>query len=709
MENPDTVIELHRTVVEEMFIGRLPPQSIPPQPFEALAVIEGEARLHVAVSRVWFHIDDSGRRWRARDGSTTTDLERHLAFDLRLGDHPAELGLPDSVLVVTKVLGLPVPSGAPTACNGRQIRFNEIPLFGRLVIHDSIERVDTTIDNRPHQNVVIDFAQQSGPTLDADPAGPGASEMFGPDVAQQPGGRVELTGMEPHVVWELTRSEQNCINNSVVGTLLRTAGIDPIDTVAGELAKGVVAKLATLGDNGTSAASLLPTPTPVDPTGSSGDPMQIDGAVRLFTRQASSTAEESMQVQIQTIPVLPEPLPPSVLALSTDETVGFMRAGFALLRSIRASQISSLCLDESDFDPDAGCLLAHPVTIDVNGEDGTLDQFSAVIEFNADLDHEVLNIHGHAEGDGTLYGWFIEFGLVFDLDRGEVPRDPLDGELPPDLQPPRTLAEMNARLRELSAEKCAGGDTDAIEEEQKEIAEEKNALPTEIGVKPQLFGEPFKRSDSHITPLGVLLGIAIGIALGVVGFAIAAAASASIAFTLEGALISAFLIGYPVSVLALAALDDFVIDAKVSDGLDKFVDDKSKPGGDALPLEGYSPTTVLLQDGFLRVFLAPLARRLKVSFFEPDRRRPAGDPDYVSQQVGGFTDDGRLWKLTIADAAHLILKDRITLELDPSVTTTGKEVPIVVAHSSRGRRYLRTVGDDSTANNLSNLPRIPTA
>jgi hypothetical protein len=119
---------------------------------------------------------------------------------------------------------------------------------------------------------------------------------------------------------------------------LRAVGIDPIDTVAEELTKGVVAQLATLGDNGTSIASLLPQPTLIDPTGESGDPIQIDGVVRLWTREGASDAEESLQIQIQTIPSLPEPLPASVLAFSTDETVGFMRAGFAILRSIRAGR-----------------------------------------------------------------------------------------------------------------------------------------------------------------------------------------------------------------------------------------------------------------------------------------------------------------------------------------------------------------------------------
>jgi hypothetical protein len=84
--------------------------------------------------------------------------------------------------------------------------------------------------------------------------------MFGPDVQRQGDGRVLITGMEPHVVWELTPAEQNCIRETIIGSLLRAVGIDPIDTVAEELAKGVVAQLATLGDNGTSSASLLPDP-----------------------------------------------------------------------------------------------------------------------------------------------------------------------------------------------------------------------------------------------------------------------------------------------------------------------------------------------------------------------------------------------------------------------------------------------------------------
>ena len=708
MDNPDTLIELHRTVVQEMFEGRFPPKSIPPQPFEAV-VIEGEAQLHVAVSRVWFHHDAGGRLWQQRDGAATRDVDRHFAFDLRLDQHPPELELPNSRFLFTRVLGLPIPPLPATSCNGRQVLFNEIPLLGRLVIHDSLERVEATIDGRPHQNVVLEFAEQSGPVLEAGPPEPGFdAEMFGPDVQQASGGRVVLTGVEPHVVWELTPAEQDCIRDSTVGGLLMQAGIDPIGLVASELAAGVRATLLTSGDDATSRASLLPKPHPVDPTGASGDPLAVDGIVRRWTRQGEGPGpEESLQIQIQTVDVLPEPLPLSVLASSTDETVGFMRAGFAILRSIRASQIRSLCLDASDFDPLEGCLLRESVGIELDGEDATLVDFSATIEPAAELGHDLLHIRGRAEGDHWHYGWYVEFGLAFRLDRGDVPRDPLPGELPPDLQPSRTLAEMHARLRELAAEKCAGGDREAIDEEVGAIADEKNALPREIGVKPETFGEPFQDSDAWITPLGALAGIALISLAFIGGLGIVAAISTKVAFTAY-AVCAVFIVGYSLGWIGLGLLDHFVLDAEVSDKLANFVREKSEQEGDALPLEGYSPTSVELRDGVLRVFLGPLARKLSVRFFEPDQPSPFGDSDFVSQQVAGFMADGRrMWRLTVADAAHLIERGRITMALDPSATPGGQAVPIHVARSSRGRRYLRTPGDDEITNNLASLPRIP--
>jgi len=98
-------------------------------------VIEGEAQLHVAVSRVWFHHDASGRLWQQRDGAVTGDVDRHFAFDLRLDQHPPELELPNSRFLFTRVLGLPIPPLPATSCDGRQVLFNEIPLAARKLYY----------------------------------------------------------------------------------------------------------------------------------------------------------------------------------------------------------------------------------------------------------------------------------------------------------------------------------------------------------------------------------------------------------------------------------------------------------------------------------------------------------------------------------------------------------------------------------------------
>jgi len=567
MDNPDTVIELHRTVVEEKFIARMPPKALPPKPFSADPGIAGEARLSIAVSRVWFHVDGTGRRWKRRDGASTNDLDRHLAFEIRLGDHPIEIGLADSKLVFTSLGPVPLPAIGTQTCNGRTYANTEIPLFGRLVIHDSIERVDSTIDGQLHQNIVLEFASQLGPTLEAGPGPAGStSQMFGPDVQPQPGGRVVLTGTEPHVAWELTQAEEDCIRQSPIAVLMAgpLIGVDPIELIASKLAEGVVDTLATSGDDGTSVASVLPKPHAVDPTGASSDPFAIDGIVRAWARNGNAVEEESLQIQVQTIEVLPVPLPPSVLALSLDETVGFMRADFAILRSIRSSQIRSLCLDESDFDPDAGCLLITDPSVTIGDQDAELVEFEANIVASAELGHDVIDIKGRAENDSWHSGWFIEFGMQFRLDRGDVPRDPMPDELPPDLQPARTLKEMNQRLRELAEEKCAGGDTEAIEEERDRISEEKLLLPTEVGVKPLIFGEPSRSSDFWWTTAGILFGVALlaataGFGAGVVAFI---GAKFAVAFWM---MIGWFLIGAGSAIAGLAALDQFYYDRKVSD------------------------------------------------------------------------------------------------------------------------------------------------
>lgn len=709
MDNPDTLIELHRTVVEQIFIDRRKDQPAPqPKDFSAPPGITGKAHVNTSVARVWFHTDGSGRRWRRRDGASTTDLDRHLAFELNLGGHPPELGLEDSKLVFTGLGPVPLPAVGSRTCNGRTYKTTEIPLFGRLVVHDSIDRTEPTINGQTHHHLVLEFAAQQGPVLEAGPAAGGSTaRMFGPAVSPQGGGRVQLIGMEPHVVWELTQAEEDCIRQSPIAVLIASPliGKDPIDLVATELIKGAVEALATAGDDGTSTASLLPEPRAVDPTGESGEPFAIDGIVRAWTRNGNPAEEESLQIQIQTADTLPVPLPLSVLALSTDETVGFMRSDWAILRSIRASQIRSLCLRESDFDPDEGCLLITDPTIQLDDNEAELVEFAAAIVSSPELGHDVIDIKGRAENSSWHSEWYIEFAMQFRLDRGDVPRDPLAGELPPDLQPSRTLKEMNQRLRELAAEKCAGGNVEAIKDERDAISEEKLLLPTEVGVKPLLFGEPHRDSDFSWTTAAIIFGIALIAASAWLSGGIAAFAGAKLATSVWIAA-SVFLVG-ATGLVAGGAIINEIGDNKVGDGLRDFIDEKKEQEGESLPLEGYSPTVVLLKDGFLRVFLAPLPEDLSARFCDPDERSP-GDLDRTSQQIAGLLADGRMWQLSVADAAHLVEKGRISIAIDAAVSGTGQRVPLHVARSARGRRYLRTPPDDVGGNNLRDLPRIPT-
>lgn len=718
MDNPDTVIELDRTVVEQKFIDRLDHPDPPnpprlPKAFNVPPGITGEAHINTSVARVWFHNDGAGRRWHRREGASTADLDRHLAFELRLGDHPAELGLEDSKLVFTKVGPLLLPGLGTRTCNGRTHKLTEIPLFGRLVIHDSIDRTESTdVNGQTVNNLVLEFGSQQGPELEAGPPQAGSTaQMFGPDVVPLPGGGVRLSGGEPHVVWELTQEEEDCIRQSPIGLLISNPliGLDPVELIGAELIKGTVEQLATAGDKDeqgqpTSRASLLPAPHPVDPTGGSGDPLAIDGVVRAWTRAADPTEQESLQIQIQTVEGQPDPLPASVLALSTDETVGFMRSNWAILRSIRNSQIRGLCLRETDFDPNEGCLLIRDPSVKFGDNEANLVEFSARIIAEPQLNQDVIDIQGRAENNAWYAEWFIEFGMQFRLGRGDVPRDPLTGELPPDLQPSRTLKEMNQRLRELAAEKCAGRDAEEVEEERDAISLEKLLLPTEIGVKPLLFGEPHRDSDFSWTTAGIIFGIALLVASAWLSGGIAAFVGAKL-MTSVWIAAGLFLVG-AVGLIAGGAIVDDIGDTKVGDGLRDFIDDERDQEGEALPLEGYSPTLVLLRDGFLRCFLAPLPNRLRARFFNPDERSP-GDLDRISQQLGGLLEDGRMWQLSVADAAYLVEKGRISIEIDATASGTGRPVPLHVARSARGRRYLRTPPDDDAGNDLKDLPKIP--
>ncbi|MGH2711898.1 MAG: DUF3892 domain-containing protein [Actinomycetota bacterium] len=715
MDKPDTIIELHRAVIEEIGKEEFRPEPNPPAPFQTQEV-QGTATVDVSVSRIWFATDENGRVWDTDAGTPEEERERHFAFDLRLRDHPPELGLADSKIVVTKVLGLPAPTIPPTSCQGKNIPANEIPLLGRLTVHEQLERIDLTLDGEPHQNIVLDHVAQPAPVLRSTRPRAGVdARLFGPDVQRAGDGSVTLTGNDPRVTWELTRAEQLCIVESTVGKLLVAKGmagglsraeaeVAMLEMVAGKLAEGVADKLLMSGDDGTSIRSILPAPVQIDPAGEKGDAIEVDARVKRWNRPESGDPAESLVFQLKTLEGLPDAdrLPESVLALREQEEVGFSRAGWALLRSLRRSQIKSLCLkkDASDFDPDEPCELKRTVGIEVSEEDADLEKFRAWIEPSAEVGEELLHVEGRAEGGNWAYGWYIEFELVYRLGRGEVPRDPVGSERP---RPGGTLEEINARLEVLQEQKCAGSvDHDAVKEEIKELNAQKKLPPQTIGVKPILHGEPVTSSDGWITTAGWIAGIALGALLAVTGLGVVAAISTKVAFTAVGAIVAAFIAGVAVGGTLLFFHAEY-LDVKVDAGLQKFVNDKRDPSGDKIPLDGYQPIHVELT-GALKVYLEEIPQSLRVEWREPDTPYPVGDEDYITQMVAGkLPGEERIWVLTVDDAVRYMTKGRLSL----SVQNGAGPIPVHVSTSSRGRKYLRTDPDAGPQNNLEQLPPVP--
>ena len=203
MDRPDTILELQREVVERLGAAHVPdrPNDVSFTEPEA----EGTAHVNIALSRIWFVTDANGRAWSEAPGTLDDDRQRHVAIDLRLADHDPQSGMQDSKLVVTKVLGLPVPTIGTSSCAGETIQANVVPLRGRLTIHEQLERKDVTdLDGNPAQTIALDFARQQAPVFRSTPPSVGVdARIFGPDVKRAPDGSVNLPAGQPTVVWEL--------------------------------------------------------------------------------------------------------------------------------------------------------------------------------------------------------------------------------------------------------------------------------------------------------------------------------------------------------------------------------------------------------------------------------------------------------------------------------------------------------------------------
>jgi hypothetical protein len=138
MHRPDTMIEIHRERVQdqtlEMFSGDKYTESVDGTGYSATATLD------LTLDRVWFIVDSLDRLWQEETDGDSHDPLRHFAIDLVIFDSKIVI---DSVtctpLVPVPPATITIPDG-PRAGESREIPYNEIPLFGRLTMHDQLER-----------------------------------------------------------------------------------------------------------------------------------------------------------------------------------------------------------------------------------------------------------------------------------------------------------------------------------------------------------------------------------------------------------------------------------------------------------------------------------------------------------------------------------------------------------------------------------------
>src|SRR6185437_4295062 len=184
MHRPDTIIEIHRERVQdqtvEMFGGDKYTESVDGPGYSATATLD------LTLDRVWFVFDARQRLWQEATEDEIHDPLRHFAIDLAIFDSRIVI---DSVTCIPLVSLPPttitIPDG-PRAGESREIAYNEIPLFGRLTIHDQLEPRQT---EPGMQTIALDFTAQDSPVLVAAPsADQRVGLLFGPHVERREDG-----------------------------------------------------------------------------------------------------------------------------------------------------------------------------------------------------------------------------------------------------------------------------------------------------------------------------------------------------------------------------------------------------------------------------------------------------------------------------------------------------------------------------------------
>lgn len=701
MDRPDTIIELHRERVEAQ-AGAVYAGGSYQQPYVGSYAEEGSATLNLSLGRVWFVFDHHLRLWQEEASGSVHDPRRHFAIDLALDD---------SRVVIASVAGVPlvplppttvtIPNG-PRAGEQRQIAYNEIPLFGRLTLHEQLETRQTAPGL---QTISLIFTAANAPVLiAAPPADEFVSHLFGPGIERRADGTTRFTGQDPRVTWDLDYAEAYWITKSALGQLLVTkerllrpqsteaeAGRAVLDAIAAQIAAAVRAQAATLGTGGT--VDLLPNPLEVDPASAEGT-RALDAVVQRF--DAGGTAHESLVIQLQTVDDLPigAELPDSVLADFPAERIALGTSGFGILRSVRSTVMRSFCLDENDFTGDP-CRLIGPRTVNLGGEERSLDRFEATIAPATATQRGRLIIAGKVSDHTTFYDFDATFSMNYEMDLDDIPREAAPGEV--GTSTGETKKQLDDALREAAAAKCRGDMTaKKFEQEAQRVKDRMEELPRTVGVRPTLNpAEPVVNPNFDLTLAGEALAAAALLAIIALPVIAPVAIAGATALGIGGLLIFTIL-AYVALLIDIDWYGTGMVRGKVQDALG------DRPGGSLLPTLGV-PVHVELGT-HLAVYFRPLPARLGVSCIKRDTTE---DADAVLQLVGGlWPTDGKPWKISDSDGALVVAAKKVELYIAPS-TPGGAEQPIHVSTSTAGRPYLRSNPDPNGGNNLATLPECP--
>lgn len=708
MQRPDTIIEIHRERIQdqtvEMFSGDKYTQSVDGTGYSATATLD------LTLDRVWFILDSQQRLWQEEIDGESRDPLRHFAIDLVIFDSKIVI---DSVTCIPLVelppATITIPDG-PRAGESREVPYQEIPLFGRLTIHDQLE---------PHQiepgkqTIALNFTTQDAPVLVATSLRDQyATQLFGPHTERRSAGDVVFTGQDPRISWELDYAEAYWITHCIAGELMVNleklqhpslsddeARIRVLDSLGAQIADAVRPKLAEMGDNG--IQKLLPSPVDVDPEARDDSTFKaLDAVVQRF--EVGDAIQESMVVQLQTLRALPsgEELPASILAENPHETTGLAVTGWSILRQVRDTVMESFSLDESDFDADAPCLLAGPKTINIGGQDRSLDALDADIVPRTEDGRLVVD--GTVSAETKIYDFEATFKVTYEMGLDGIPRDPKEQETGRANR--ETIESLEHALRAARGKRRAGELSDEdYEAEVKRVSERFDELPRTVGVRPaQNPPDPEVNPDFNLTAAGKVAAAAgTAAVVGLLALPVTwAAGAAGVGAAGAGGLLTLAIAQYLTTVLTIDWFGAGIGSRQVKKSLNDC------PEGTSLPPIGI-PVDVDLNRQRLAVYFRPLPAKLWVSCITAEQAEGQEDGRGDIRLLGGrWPTDGQAWKLSNDDAMLFVDSGELQLfvELDSG---DRRELPIAVVTAADGRRDLQVQGNDP--DRLHRLPPCPSA